>query len=65
MSHELSNEAEMSSYFAKKFRPAVPVFVIGRSYKSDPLCKPEHTLFDNWMDRSPPTSCVVFVGSAQ
>ena len=54
MSHEMTNEEEMSSYFSKKFAPAVPVFVIGRSYKSDPHCKPEHTLFDNWMDRSHP-----------
>ena len=26
--------------------------VLGRSYAADPTCKPEETLFDNWMDRS-------------
>ena len=54
MSHELSKEAEMTNYFAKKFAPATLVFVVGRSYKSSPQCKPEETLFDNWMDRSHP-----------
>ena len=52
MSHELSNESDMSSYFAKKFSPAPPVCVVGRSYKSSPECKPENTLFDNWQDIS-------------
>ena len=53
MSHELSKESEMSSYFAKKFAPCTPMCVVGRSYRSSPVCKPEHTLFDNWMDPSP------------
>ena len=52
MSHELSSESDMSSYFAKKFSPAPPVCVVGRSYKSSPECKPENTLFDNWQDIS-------------
>ena len=53
MSHELSDEKEMTSYFAKKFAPATPVVVVGRSYKSSPTCKAEETLFDNWKDRGP------------
>ena len=52
MSHELSKEKEMTSYFAKKFAPAPPLVVMGRSYKSSPECKPENTLFDNWQDIS-------------
>ena len=28
------------------------VYVLGRSYKAEPRCKPEEMLFDNWMDRS-------------
>ena len=52
MSHELSKEKDMSSYFAKKFAPAPPVCVLGRSYRASPECKPEHTLFDNWMEHS-------------
>ena len=52
MSHELSNEREMSSYFAKKFSPAPPVCVLGRSYKATPACKPDETLFDNWQEHS-------------
>ena len=52
MSHERTNEVEMSSYFGNKFSPARPVYVLGRSYKAEPTCKPEETLFDNWMDRS-------------
>ena len=52
MSHEKTKEVEMSSYFGNKFYPARPVYVLGRSYKANPTCKPEETLFDNWMDRS-------------
>ena len=52
MTHELSKNEEMSTYFAKKFCPATPQFVVGRSYKASPKCKPEETLFDNWMDPS-------------
>ena len=52
MSHEKTSEFEMSSYFGNKFHPARPVYVMGRCYKAEPMCKPEHTLFDNWMDRS-------------
>ena len=50
MSHELMDEKELSSYFAKKFAPATPVVVLGRSYKSDPECEARETLFDNWKD---------------
>ena len=50
MSHELSDEKEMTSYFAKKFAPATPVVVVGRSYKSEPKCESHNTLFDNWKD---------------
>ena len=52
MTHEKANEAQMDSYFANKFHPARPVYVLGRSYKAEPKCKPQETLFDNWMDRS-------------
>ena len=52
MTHELSKNEEMSTYFAKKFYPANPQYVVGRSYKAEPKCKPEHTLFDNWMEPS-------------
>ena len=47
---ELSDEKEMSSYFAKKFAPATPVVILGRSYKSAPVCEGHETLFDNWKD---------------
>ena len=52
MSHELANDQEMDSYFAEKFYPAKPIFVLGRSYKADPECKPDQTLYNNWMDPS-------------
>ena len=42
----------MDSYFGNKFHPARPVYVLGRSYKAEPTCAPQETLFDNWMDRS-------------
>ena len=51
MSHELSDEKEMTCYFAKKFAPATPVVVVARSYKSSPTCMAVETLFDNWKDR--------------
>ena len=53
MSHELSDEKEMTSYFAKKFARATPVVVVGRSYQSSPSCMAVETLFDNWQDRGP------------
>ena len=53
MSHEKTREDEMTNYFSKKFYPAVPVFVLGRSCKAEPRCKPEHTLYDNWLEHSP------------
>ena len=53
MSHELSDEKEMTSYFAKKFAPATPVVVLGRSYKSSPFCAAHETLFDIWKDCRP------------
>ena len=53
MSHEKAREDEMTSYFSKKFFPAVPVYVFGRSYAAEPKCKPEQTLYDNWLEHSP------------
>ena len=50
MSHELSDEKEMSSYFAKKFAPATPVVVLGRSCKGEPGCGETETLYYNWKD---------------
>ena len=50
MSHELAHDQEMDSYFAEKFYPARPLFVLGRSYRADRQCKPEETLYNNWMD---------------
>jgi hypothetical protein len=38
MSHELSREDEMTDYFSRKFYPAVPVYVLGRSYAAKPEC---------------------------
>ena len=52
MSHEKADAGQMDSYFGNKFYPARPVYVIGRSYKAEPVCKPRETLWDNWMDRS-------------
>jgi hypothetical protein len=53
MSHELSREDEMTDYFSRKFYPAVPVYVLGRSYAAKPECKPDQTLHDNWKEPSP------------
>ena len=53
MSHEKTRENEMTNYFSKKFYPVVPVFVLGRSYTAEPKCKPEYTLYDNWVEHSP------------
>ena len=52
MTHENAREKEMTDYFTKKFSPALPVFVMGRSYTAQPTCKPENTLFDNWLEHS-------------
>ena len=55
MTHELSKQDKMSTYFAKKFYPAIPQYVVGRSYKAEPKCEPEETLFDNWTE---PSCCI-------
>ena len=36
----------MDSYFGNKFHPARPVYVLGRSYKAEPTCKPQEKLFE-------------------
>ena len=61
VSHEVTMEVEMSSYFGNKFYPARPVYLLGCSYKANPTCKPEETLFDDWMDRSHSQACVYSV----
>ena len=52
MTHELANSKEMTSYFANKFYPAKPVYVLGQTYKSWTDRSWMEALFDNWMDRS-------------
>ena len=51
LTHEAAKLADTDDYFAKKFAPAVPFFIMSRSYKKDPECDPSHTLFDCWKDR--------------
>ena len=65
MSHEMTNVEEMSSYFSKKFAPAVPVFVIGRSYKSDPIASQSTRCLTIGWTVPTLTSLVVIVGCAQ
>ena len=50
MSHEASRMTDMEDYLRKKFAPIQPMFMIGRSYKMDPICKPKFTLYDAWTE---------------
>ena len=50
LTHEATKLEDTNDYFAKKFYPAVPFFIMSRSYKKSPECDPSHTLFDCWKD---------------
>ena len=50
MTHEVTKMTEMEDYFTKKFYPILPMFMIGRSYKMEPTCKPNQTLYDTWTE---------------
>ena len=50
ITHEKARVEDMSDYFQKKFHPLEVVYLVGRSYKASPQCKPEETLFDAWKD---------------
>ena len=50
LTHEATKVLDTDDYFARKFYPAVPLFVMSRSYKMPPECKPNETLFDCWKD---------------
>lgn len=51
LTHELTKLQDSHDFFARKFAPLVPVYVMSRSYKAEPKCKPEHTLYHCWKDR--------------
>ena len=51
LTHEATKLSDSDDYFAKKFSPLVPLFIISRSYVNEPKCDPSHTLFDCWQDR--------------
>ena len=50
MTHEAAKMTELEDYFANKFFPINPVYLIGRSYKLKPECKPAETLYDSWTE---------------
>ena len=50
ITHEKARLEDMDDYFARKFHPLVPMFMIGRSYAMEPECKPSETLYDLWKD---------------
>ena len=50
MTHEKTKLKDTDDYFAKKFAPLVPLYIMSRSYVMEFECKP-HTLFDSWKDR--------------
>ena len=53
LSYELSEDEELTDYFSRKFYPAVPVYVLGRSCAAKPEGTSEQTLHENWLDPSP------------
>ena len=50
ITHEKARVEDMDDYFAKKFYPLKVLYVIGRSYKAEPECRPDKTLFDAWQE---------------
>ena len=50
ITHEEARVEDMDDYFAKKFYPMRVLYVIGRSYKAEPECRPDKTLFDAWQE---------------
>ena len=51
LTHEATRLKDTDDYFARKFSPVVPFFIMSRSYKMTPECDPAHTLHDCWKDR--------------
>ena len=50
ITHEKARVEDMDDYFAKKFYPMKVIYVIGRSYRADPECRPDKTLYDAWKE---------------
>ena len=51
LTHPLTKLYDTDDYFARKFSPLVPFYIMSRSYKMSPECEPGHTLFDGWKDQ--------------
>ena len=51
VTYPLTKLYDTDDYFAKKFSPLAPLYIMSRSYKMVPKCEPQHTLFDCWKDR--------------
>ena len=51
LTYEATKLRDSNDYFAKKFAPMAPLYVMSRSYAMEPKCGEEETLFDCWKDR--------------
>ena len=50
ITHEKADLKHMDDWLAHKFAPLQVLFLIGRSYKAEPMCHPKETLYDLWKD---------------
>ena len=50
MTHEPARQDDFDDFFAQKLHPLEPVLVYGRSYKANPLCKADESLWYGWKD---------------
>ena len=51
LTHPSPELYDTDDYFARKFSPLVPFYIMSPRYKMSPECDPSHTLFDCWKDR--------------
>ena len=51
LTYEATKLRDSDDYFAKKFAPLVPLYIMSRSYAMEPECEPCDTLFEFWKDR--------------
>ena len=51
LTYEATKLRDSNDYFAKKFAPLVPLYIMSRSHALEPKCGESDTLFDCWKDR--------------
>ena len=51
ITHEAQKLEDTDDFLVRKLDPLVPLFIMNRSYKMEPTCRPDDTVYDCWKDR--------------